>query len=252
MNNQSFTTILNTVDGRYLPSFFIIQMDTALDPRQFTTNNLTHTIVHEFVHFMQDTSTCYGLTNISTTYARAFNFYNITDKEIKIPYQFIGNVRNEIINRRLFKKYFNRTKIDISAQPKDPLMKPDFPINNINLKITSKKEKIKDFYKTVITFFITIWMSKSPVKRLYNFGAHAIMEGMAAAIEDKLYPPSIPKSRNFAPYDLPKAVIKSIYPEMEDDDAFLVALCDASLMYYNSAEIFIKTLKKNEKGKLFL
>ena len=246
-NLKSFSNILDGVDGHYLPSFFIIQLDTNIDPLQFNKNNLTHTIVHEFVHFIQDTSTCYGLTNISATYARAFNFYNIPDKEIKLPYQFIGNVRNELINRRLFKKYFNRTKIDISTPPKEPLIKPEFPINNINVKITSKKGKIKDFYHTVLTFFITIWMSKSPVKRLYNFGSHAIMEGMAAAIEDKLYPPSVPKSCNCAPYDLPKAVIKSIYPDMENDNAFLVALCDASLMYYNSAEIFIKILRKMKR-----
>ena len=63
MNNQSFTTILNTVDGRYLPSFFIIQMDTALDPRQFTTNNLTHTIVHEFVQFFFILPHLYNSTN---------------------------------------------------------------------------------------------------------------------------------------------------------------------------------------------
>lgn len=141
-NLKSFSNILDGVDGHYLPSFFIIQLDTNIDPLQFNKNNLTHTIVHEFVHFIQDTSTCYGLTNISATYARAFNFYNIPDKEIKLPYQFIGNVRNELINRRLFKKYFNRTKIDISTPPKEPLIKPEFPINNINVKITSKKNNI--------------------------------------------------------------------------------------------------------------
>lgn len=152
----------------------------------------------------------------------------------------------------MFKKYFNRTKIDISTPPKEPLIKPEFPINNINVKITSKKGKIKDFYHTVLTFFITIWMSKSPVKRLYNFGSHAIMEGMAAAIEDKLYPPSVPKSCNFAPYDLPKAVIKSIYPDMENDNAFLVALCDASLMYYKQCRNFYKNIEENEKRRIFI
>ena len=58
--------ILDGLEGHYLPSFFIIQMDTDIDPLQFTSNNLTHTIVHEFVNFIQDTSTSFGLTNIST------------------------------------------------------------------------------------------------------------------------------------------------------------------------------------------
>ena len=46
-NNSKSLNILNSVDGRYIPSFFIIQLNTGIDPLQFTNNNLTHTIVHE-------------------------------------------------------------------------------------------------------------------------------------------------------------------------------------------------------------
>jgi hypothetical protein len=67
------------------------------------------------------------------------------------------------------------------------------------------------------------------------------MEGMTYLIEDHLFPKSR-ETKWFVPYDLPEIVAKQIYPVIGDNPAYIVALCDMSLMYYHPGEVFIKIL----------
>ncbi|UKI53764.1 MAG: hypothetical protein L6V86_01500 [Treponema sp.] len=84
-------TILKSCDGCYFPSFFTIHLDTDLPPEQYLKENFDSTIVHEYIHFLQDISTTYGLANLSNVLAKIPNFYNLHEKKITLPYIFNYN-----------------------------------------------------------------------------------------------------------------------------------------------------------------
>jgi hypothetical protein len=65
---------LKTINGRYFPSFFCIKVETNDKPEDFLNQNNLDTVIHEYLHFIQDVSTVYGLANTSNTISDFFIF----------------------------------------------------------------------------------------------------------------------------------------------------------------------------------
>ncbi|GAB6392969.1 MAG: hypothetical protein MdMp014T_2342 [Treponematales bacterium] len=222
---------LRAINGRYFPSFFCIHADTEEKPECFLNQNNIDTIIHEYIHFIQDVSTVYGLANTSNTFKDIFYFYNIEEIDIKLPYRFHLEEKTREINRDLFDIYLSHCEystIPLSAR--------------INILETNASELgIEGFPELK---YYEIEFTKGNQSEKYYFGACAIMEGMAQLLEHHLYPNSKPKKTKWTvPYDLPEIVATHIYPIIGKCPAFLVALCDMSLMYYHPGEVFITILK---------
>ncbi|MBR0495000.1 MAG: hypothetical protein IJJ71_02350 [Treponema sp.] len=74
-----------------------------------------------------------------------------------------------------------------------------------------------------------------------QFGACAILEGMARILENHLYP-SPDNGRWQIPYDLPYLFANTVLPEFAIKQENIFALCDISLQMYNPAEVFYNLL----------
>lgn len=231
-------TILKSCDGCYFPSFFTIHLDTDLPPEQYLKENFDSTIVHEYIHFLQDISTTYGLANLSNVLAKIPNFYNLHEKKITLPYIFNYNFGNERLNRDLFNVYYNECKFE------------KIPQDKINLSLESEStlayiediELLKEKYPSPELCSYTLVITYNGVTKKYPFGTCAIMESMASLIEQHLFP--IKKSFFYTPYDLANLVARYIYPEIASKPENIVAICDLSLMYVNSPEFFIGIIER--------
>ena len=220
---------MRTVGGSYFPSFFCIKIETSDVPEKFLSNKNVSTIAHEYIHFLQNASTVFCMANTSNVFKDIFYFYNIKDDKIVLPYRFSSDLEIREINNNLFEIYFNRC--DYHTVP---------TLISINIIETSAKDYFIEGFPELKAFEIEI--SSNGHSEKYGFGAFAIMEGMANMIENHMYPKAQVNGLNI-PYDLPGIVANYIYAPIFNNKAFLVALCDMSLMYYHPAEVFIKILR---------
>ena len=92
--------------------------------------------VHEFVHFIQDITTIYGLKKLTVEYNKARYLYNSNSQEISFPYRFQN--KEEIFmqyNISLFALAHNETKSE---------KLPNFPCKVIIHEKDAKKEFVID------------------------------------------------------------------------------------------------------------
>ena len=86
----------------YRPAFFQIKIDLPVDLGNLgeVTDGTLSLYLHEYIHFIQDISTIYGLINIST-----INYYiqdcaarisRQTEKEFSIPLKLIERKRDKV------------------------------------------------------------------------------------------------------------------------------------------------------------
>ena len=222
--------MLRNNGGKYFPSFFCIKLETDSNPQDYLQNNLTSTIVHEYVHFIQDISTVYGLTNLSKNFANAFDFYNIKEKSICLPYKFDSSYTTNNINKELFDIYY----ADCSY-----LKIPKYVNWEVDIIPKSANEYGFEFSKDLL--FYEIKISSEGYEKTFDFGACSIMECMASLIEKHLFP--FDTTYYEIPYDLPVLVANSLLDGLGEKKNLIVALCDVSLMFYHSGKIFIKSIE---------
>ena len=221
---------LRTINGRYFPSFFTIHADTCIAPEEYLKDGLVETIMHEYIHFIQDVSTVYGLANLSNTFSDISNFYNIIEDKIKLPYKF-PNIKVREINKDLFSIYYSEcpyftlpkldVNIEINSLPVSKLGLDGFPMLN----------------------YYEVDFIEGGNKHSFPFGACSLLEGMAKLIEYHLFQVSQNENKWVLPYDFPEIIAKHLYPKLGNNLAYVVALCDVSLMYYHSGEVFVKMLE---------
>lgn len=220
--------MLRGTNGKYFISFFCIYADTEKKPEEFTNINILPTLVHEYIHFLQDVSTIYGMNCIAQKFDSVSILYNTNEAELKLPYK-ISNLEKEYQN--------NKDIFDFSFFVSQYMTLPKYDWD-VELIIKKTSEYLTSEYD--FDYYNVKLISENGTVN-FDFGAHAIMEGMAHMIEDHLFQ----NDRNFysMPYDLPYILTKYLYEEISFIPGFIVALCDASLMFYQPANAFIIGLK---------
>lgn len=197
--------------------------------------------VHEFVHFIQDITTIYGLKKLTVEYNKARYLYNSNSQEISFPYRFQN--KEEIFmqyNINLFSLAHNETKSE---------KLPHFPCKVIIYEKDAKKEFVIDEEITGEYSYFKVELDYGSKKYgPYSFGGHCISECMARYIENHLFPPQ-PKAFD-SDYDLPYIIAKNIYPKIFSNPKFVVALCDASLFFDFPGQVFIETLNYIKDNQL--
>ncbi len=221
--------ILNSANGKYFPSFFNIKAETDNDIDQILKPDTLNMIVHEYIHYIQDVSTIYGLSNISNNFSDIAHFYNIVDKKIKLPYV-ISNSYSRQTNADLFSVYFNNCE------------EFKFPKHAIYIDVICRP--VSDFGMEGFDSlnYYEIELRRDDYIKTFSFGACAIMEGMAILIEEFLFPTQ-EKTYYHIPYDLPEIVVLNKYSYLMSNRGFIAALCDVSLMFYHPAEVFVRSLE---------
>jgi len=230
--------ILNKDLGAYYPSFFRMVLDfeykespleiLRLDPK------FQGAFVHEYIHFIQDISTHFGLNN-TYVYAEYFHssitsLYKLKKKQIKLP----------------VKLYKNRDNVELNKKISD-LCTGDYMTvdSTIISDIITNKNIVETPFGILDVHTYTLVSGRNRIR----FGGRAIMESMAFLIEQILVPKS--GGAKDYPYHSANIVSNYIYPHFEDDRLRLIALCDVSLMMSNPAKVFITYLQYYKENGIF-
>lgn len=233
--------MLYTSLGTYINSFFNFNLNTNLP---ITTNllkspsPLLSVFIHEYLHYLQDISTVYGLINMDMTFVRIGHFYHITDRDIILPYT------NFKTKDKIFED--NVTLFEVYENPADYFDLPNNQKDGNEIKIKIREETLSKLYfetgeYDVVRAHYVIYKKGKNYRKEIPFGAQAIQECMARILENKIFNVQN-DGKLHIPYDLPTVIIKSKYPRLAACDEYIFALCDASLMYYNPGDCFIHIL----------
>lgn len=115
---------LKTLLGYYIPTFFEMQVDSTDDNMIISKmSDIDATILfHEYIHFLQDFTTYYGLNNL---YVQSEYIHSVvnriykTNKQFAVPFEITDNNDNLLLNQQIC----NLTAGDTDESSIIPLMK---------------------------------------------------------------------------------------------------------------------------------
>jgi hypothetical protein len=211
----------------YIPGFFWIELDTAKELNEIFKTGFENLFFHEYLHFLQDITTTYGYANSSHVLNLIKSFYQtikmnqqLHDYDLKIPFDYSNDYYRET-NTRLFRTYLQY--YDNQNKKFDK-----FIIN----EYTPKIENINGF-KVQTSIF------KFNDNEEIKLGAHAIFESISHILQKECY--KIKDAYVYMPYDLPEKIAES-YSVIFKNKAYLIDLCEYSLMFFNPCEVFMNIL----------
>lgn len=230
--------IKSTLLGFYQPAFFFLKVHTDED-----LNNLDNliienksTLVHEYIHFLQDITNTYGLLNISHTVNTIKAFNNIILDTIgdnfEIPVD-IEEMLPEIEKNRLAMEAYFGNICDLELDSASIIMN----IESVDGFVAGFEKKIP---------YMKVDFLRSGKRGFCYFGALEIMESMAYMIEkcffDNVSAPSYP-------YHFVEYISTFIYPDITQDKKYLIILCDIALNSYHPAKFLVEILEKMKEEK---
>lgn len=228
MGNELRPEILySKAGGHYFPAFFKIGIlngadITKIDNWDDTTSALFY---HEYIHFLQDISTVYGLNNIiriGEVIQEAITGIKNGSESFEVPFSFSdGNIDTRDISivltgdRQEINEVFAIEKVEVLEK---------FFVNS------SERYHVP---KVVIL---------ADNERQINFGSHAIAEGMAYIAEQYIANNNLPAAEY--PYKMVTKVADFLCPGLNSDILNVYVLCDLSLMHSEPGAAFVKYLKR--------
>lgn len=226
----------STLLGFYVPSFFEMHVDT--DQTDMTINKLPlkdmTTLFHEYIHFLQDFTTYYGLNGL---YVHSEYMHSVVTRiyaqgsvSFRVPFQISDNSDNVLLNQQIHQF----TEGDRSE--KSVLMITDICEDEDIL--------ISNPYMSSIPNIII-----NPEGICAGFGAAAITESMAYIMERCSSPTGYAASPEF-PYMAAEKVADFYMPGFSSDPLKILALCDMSLMSSNPGACFVRIMKGVQSGNL--
>jgi len=227
--------------GYYCPSFFKLVVNTTHNLGDL--NKLPEvpfsTFFHEYLHFLQDITTTYGLANGCIIADRMVFIINTILKNGITNF----SIPVDISQEEIFKQNFGLRKIYRGKNPRVSeliIKRIGKEHTNLNLPAPYNRpvEKIVIQYEDKMTNSI----------KEFDFGGLCITESMAHIAQKTINPLTVSSHRD-VPYRVAIKVATHMYPEIGKNELFVFSLCDACLMYYHPAKIFCDVLEmmKNEK-----
>ena len=230
-------------DGKnhYVPSFFRIKLGVYAD--FFDVANMPFgsfaAFFHEYVHYLQDVTTLYGLMNLGniTYYVRdaAARISKLPKGEFSTPVELDPNKRDFGYRNFLLRKEYNGSPIN----PKH---------HEVQLLDCKVLEKDVDGIQVE---YVCLKLKDSGTNEEFHckFGGNILTEGMAYMVErwcnerefsDKGF--RYPGASEY-PYWINYHIAQYIYPEIADEIPLLVGLADLSLLTYNCGLTYVRLLE---------
>ena len=231
-------TILKTLLGSYIPTFF--EMHVATRDDDMTINQMSDgdatVLFHEYIHFLQDITTFYGLNNL---YVQSEYLHSVVNRvkgnlQFQVPYMIRDNKDNVLLNQKI-------------------------------CRLTNGDSEESSFY---LVHSVDEWsddladdfISNPPISEIKNivlnqndnmrsFGAIAIMESMAYILERLCSPNAYVSSPDY-PYRAAELVAIYYDAKFGNDLLRVLALCDMSLQNSNPGLCFVNIMKLVGEGKL--
>lgn len=235
--------------GSYELAFFIIRLAFNINDETKIINDTPEelgTLIHEYIHYLQDISTTYGMFSISFMLAKLRGYIakvgNTDSNQVSSPISLsdLGDFEelDAIINCSegdyedwTYEKYKDVEIEEYRFQP-DDIIEECF---NIQVGVPRIKLKLTG-YDNVIT------------KKEFTLGALAIRESMASLIERHLYPQDADGYR--VQYDIVELLCEYVYPEFAARKEYVVTLCDVAMMFDHPAEYLVVLLRYFKKFKI--
>ncbi len=225
--------MLKNIDlGEYLNSYFFIKLQNSnIDFEHIRdTSPETHsTLLHEYVHFLQDIFTTYGYyrivdnSEILKTYIH--KIYDLKEIKIPITIPYIEDSAYDI-NQDLASIYTGETG------------NLGFKFDNI-LSVNKEGFAIKD-HEHIKGISITVQNSETLIKSSFLLGSRIILECMASIIEKKYFiSDNVP---NF-PYNFFEYLYSFYISNSKYDPGLMIALAECSLKSYHPAKLLIELLE---------
>lgn len=224
----------------YRPSFFNMKVDVLVelnDLKEIPEGTMA-LYFHEYIHYLQDISTIYGLMNMSTInyYIQScahYIFQQKESKEFEVPI-ILENIRSSIdnddygVSNFYLRKVYMGSSIHIKSRA----------IENFNYSI-NKYEYEKSKYIDIVS--ISFYDMDLAEIRVLEFGGVHVCEGMAYLCEQYHYEGILNKAPEY-PYLIVQKLAEAIFPEILGFPILMVALCDISLMSYHPGLSYVRLL----------
>jgi len=226
----------------YRPSFFRMKIDLPVDLSNLRdiTDGTFSLYFHEYIHFIQDISTIYGLMNISTiTYYIQDVAHRVGKqqaKEFTIPMPLLNDNRDYGFNNFALRKFYigsginpKHTKINLVSYRKKMAQWGESPEDELPVVIVEAKDlNTQEHFE-------------------FEFGGNHITEGMAYLCEQYVYSDILKQQGHIIPADeypylVALKIAELIYPELAKEPLLVIAACDASLMTYHPGLSYIRLL----------
>lgn len=227
--------------GEYIPGFFKISINKELYEgiqwNDFSKEEKA-TLVHEYVHFLQDISTTRGVSNFIYL-AKQLQLYLAKSAECKdkicLPINLEhSNVENAYAQSELMSFYAGSNShkiihhIDRIERVRDDI------INDLELNLEAE------------LFSINIYYDNSDIA--YVFGTDCIAESMAYLVESNAFDAG--RRKKEFPYNACELLCHQICPEILTRNELLVAICELALMHYHSGDMFWHIINHIKENKL--
>lgn len=229
--------------GTYIPAFFEMQVDTDINDfdLQKMSNHDLCVFLHEYIHFLQDITTVYGLNNIYvyTEYVSSVvnRIYKNGSNTFEVPFQITDNNDNVLLNRNVSSITLGDTEdSNISI-----FCISNIDIGNCALVPNTIMQQINDVTLSIKT--------NNGSDEFYTFGAMTIMENMAYIIERFCYPKDYTKSPDI-PYTIAEKVSDYYVPNFSKNIEMVLALCEMSLMTSNPGYYYVIVMQAIKNGNL--
>lgn len=225
--------------GEYIPGFFKLVISKELFDGitwgDFTQEELA-TLIHEYVHFLQDISTTRGISNfvyvskiLQLNFAQAYECSEI----IQLPFEIekVGGV--EAYGESELQSFYSGSNNQIK-------------IHHINKICREEEGLLNEIVNGERMYAINVYYDDKD--NPYIFGSDSVAESMAYIIEHELF--GTEERRNEFPYNLCEIICKEMYPNVLQQKAILIAMCELSLMHYHSGDMFWHILKEMKNNNL--
>jgi hypothetical protein len=224
----------------YRPSFFNMKIDLPIDLQDLNSipEGAMGLYFHEYMHYIQDISTIYGLMNISTiTYFIQSCAHHLSKnkklKNFRVPLKL-----EEVVENGVDKNY---GLLNFSLRPiylGSPINPKSKTVNNFKFDIVDYRLNTGHVIQKVKICFY----DEKGTSRQLEFGGNHVTEGMAYLSEQLNFAGILPVADEY-PYAIIERIVEAIYPEILDDKILLIALCDISLMTYHPGLSFVKLVE---------
>lgn len=239
-------TELASALGFYSPTFFriILSTDDEINSIGTLTDENAAAFLHEYIHFLQDLTTTYGLMNISyiVDFIKTVNANQRggADRQMHLPYILTAEKDNKVYyNAKLVKFYAGSTNnvtdaalVEVAinneiVQSIGPAGPVDVSIERVRLRLDTGAPPPQDYF----------------------LGSDSILESMAYEIELMASGAILPPPPKF-PYSAARIVADFIIPGFSDSPLRIIALCDLALMDFNPGRLFYYILTQIREGNL--
>ena len=235
MKQYNEQDILKAIAGSYQPGFFQIKLSQPFNGGidRFSQKELG-TFLHEYVHFLQNISTPWGLYRSMVQYqalAKTFAFIQESSHEIELPLR--------ICDAELDRKWriikLGSGYYPFSGEDEHICRKID---RSKDIVIHRTKEQIGSNQFPQIT--LDVFFQDSTMRSI-ELGAVIINESMAAMYQ-MMVDPTATHENNDLPYNLVQILCEKHFPNIAGDRRKLISICYISLFSMSPAEVLLDQL----------